>query len=274
VTFTAIDVRTPRGTQMSFELNDVSDGYVLKDVGGLDPVGATIVSSSFAGIDGTQYHSASREDRQIQLKVAFKVDYTITNVSRLRQRLYSFFMPKRPVSMTLYDTETGPVDISGYVKGCEAVIFDKNPAIDITIICPQPDFVVQDETVIEGGTVNDATETLLEYPGNIEVGMKFILELDRDLTQFTIYQRVPDGSTRTLDFAGDLEDGDILTIGTVVGSKGASLKRGSTETSVLYGIDPTSNWIQLDEGDNYIRVYAEGAEIPYTISYTTRYGGL
>lgn len=274
MTLISLKATTPRGTEMTFELQDVSDGYVLEDVKGLGPVGATIVSSSFAGIDGTQYHSASREDRLMTITISFKPDYAIQNVSQLRQRLYSFFMPKRPVSVTIVDTETGQVDIQGVVKTCEPSIFTKEPGVDIDIVCSQPDFVVLTPVVVEGETVDTSFETLVDYPGNIEVGIKFVLALNRDLTQFTIYHRAPDGSTRTLDFAGDLEDGDILTIGTVTGSKGASLNRGGTETSVLYGIDPRSNWIQLDEGENYIRVYAEGDEIPYSLEYTVRYGGL
>jgi hypothetical protein len=35
-----------------------------------------------------------------------------------------------------------------------------------------------------------------------------------------------------------------------------------------------STWINFFPGTNYIRVYADGAAIPFTIEYTTKLGGL
>jgi hypothetical protein len=77
-----------------------------------------------------------------------------------------------------------------------------------------------------------------------------------------------------MDFAGSLVSGDVLTISTVSGNKYVTLKRASVVSSLLYGISPTSKWLEFLPGDNYIRVYATGATIPYTITYTKRYGGL
>lgn len=274
MTFSKVDIRTTSGLLMTLELNDVSDGLVLQDVGGLGPVEATIVSSSFASVDGKQFHSVSREDRQMTFQIGFKPDYVSTTVSKLRRRVYSFFMPKRSVAMTLYDSDGLELDISGVVKTCEPSIFTKEPALDVVVNCTQPDFVDLNTVVLTGDTVDDSTETLVQYEGNIETGIVFTLNVNRSLSQFTIYHKPPDGSVRTLDFAGELEAGDILTINTITNFKGASLNRGGTESSVLYGISPQASWIQFDEGDNYIRVYAEGAAIPYSIEYQTRYGAL
>ena len=274
MTFSKVEIRTTSGLLMTLELDDVSDGLVLQDVGGLGPVDATIASSDFATVDGKQIDSVSRDDRQMTFQIGFKPDYAVTNVSQLRRRVYSFFMPKRTVAMKLFDSDGLELDISGVVKNCVPAIFTKEPALDVTIICGQPDFVDLETVVIEGETVNDSTETLIEYAGNIEAGVTLVLNLDRDLTEFTVYHRPPDDTVRTLDFAGDLEAGDILTITTTTGSKGASLNRGGTQSSVLYWVSPQAVYFQLEEGDNYIRVYAEGDPIPYTLSYQTRYGAL
>jgi hypothetical protein len=68
--------------------------------------------------------------------------------------------------------------------------------------------------------------------------------------------------------------GDVLSINTVTGSKGATLTRAGVESSVLYGISPQSSWLELMPGVNTIRVYATGAAIPLSIEYINRYGGL
>ena len=77
-----------------------------------------------------------------------------------------------------------------------------------------------------------------------------------------------------MDFAGSLIADDVLVINTITGSKGATLTRAAVNSSVLYGVSAQSTWLELEPGENYIRVYATGAAIPFTIEYTNRHGGL
>jgi hypothetical protein len=112
------------------------------------------------------------------------------------------------------------------------------------------------------------------YPGNIETGVKFVLDVNRNLTEFTIYHTRPDGIVRSTDIAVSMVTGDTLEINSIRGQKGVFLTRAGTKTSVLYGMSAQSAWMELLKGENDIRVYAEGAAIPYTITYTTKYGAL
>ncbi len=98
--------------------------------------------------------------------------------------------------------------------------------------------------------------------------------MNRTITEFTIYHTRADGQLRTTDVAVPMVSGDILTISSIPGSKSAKLNHLGTVSSVLYGVSPQSAWLELIQGDNDIRVYAEGAAIPYTLTYNTRYGGL
>ena len=101
------------------------------------------------------------------------------------------------------------------------------------------------------------------------------MHLDRSLTEFTIYHTTEDGGVAdTFDFAAPLVAGDELTISTVSGAKGVALLRGSTTSSLLYGKSPQAKWIELQNGDNYLCFYAEGASIPFDLHYVNRYGGL
>lgn len=269
-----LEARTNQGTLLSLPLGDISDGFILTDVKGLDPVKATLVSSSFAERDGAQYHSSRREPRNIKLQIEFEPNYISSSVRSLRQRLYVFFMPKSEVNLRFYDSSGLTVNISGRVESFETPLFTKDPVVDISIICFDPDFIDMDSIDLSGNTTSTTTETTIVYDGTTETGIQFVLNLNRSLSEFTIYHKPPDGTIRSLDFSASLISGDVLTISTVSGSKGVKLTRSGVSSSLLYGISPQSNWIEFMRGDNKIRVYAVGAPIPFTLTYINRYGGL
>jgi hypothetical protein len=271
---TLLEARSNQGALLSLPLQDVSDGYVLAEVEGLDPVKATIVSSSFAQQDGSQYQSAYREARNIKLKLDLEPDWASMTVSDLRNRLYAFFMPKSSVKLTFYTSSGLNVDISGRVETFETPLFSKEPSIDISMICFDPDFVDPDLITVSGSTVSTTTRQLVHYDGSVDSGVVFALSVNRALSAFSIYHDPPDGSHRQLDFAASLVSGDVLSMSTVPGNKYATLLRSGVSSSLLYGVSPQSVGPTLQPGDNYIRVYATGAAIPWTIKYTNRYGGL
>jgi Phage tail protein len=281
--FTKVEIRTSQGSLLTLPLGDATGGLIIQEIQGLDPVKATLVSSSFAQLDGSQYHSSRRESRNIKITLGLEPDYGLELVGDLRRRLYNFLMPKTEVSLRFhtYDERIQnvlerdlDVDILGRIESFETALFTKDPAVDISLVCFDPDFYDPIPVEISDMTVNDLTETVLNYIGTVETGIKFTLSVDRSISEFTIYHRPSDGSLRTLDFAAPLLANDVLTINTVVGNKSVILVRDGVESSLVYALSPQSNWIELQPGDNYIRVYAEGVPIPFEIEYTTKYGGL
>lgn len=271
---TKIEVTNVAGTVLTLLLDDYTNGYVLEDVEGLDPVKATIVFSKFAKKAGSQFQNSLRENRNLIVKIGLEPDYVLSSVKSLRWALYDYFTPDSVVRLRLYDDDDLVVDISGHVESCDTPLFVKEPRVDVSIICTDPDFVVLDPVVEEGFTVSDTTEFFLNYPGTVKTGFEFVLHVDRTLTDFTIYQTEPGGATKQFDFSASLVADDELTINSMEGSKFITLLRGGIPTSVLYGMPSTSSWLELKRGFNNFRVYALGAAIPFTITYTPRYGGL
>lgn len=269
-----VEARTNQGALLTLSLSDISSGFLIEDIDGLLPVKATLASSSFAGRDGAQYHSSKRETRNIKIKISLEPDYIVSSVKSLRNRLYEFFMPKSEVNLRFYDTEIPTVNISGIVESFESVLFSEQPEIDISIICFDPDFISMTPVEIDGSSTSGETEIIVNYDGTVETGILFVLNVNRSISDFTIYHNPPNGSLRSMDFSEGLINGDVLTISSVFGSKGAFLTRASTDSSILFGISPQSNWIELAPGLNRIRVYATGAPIPFEITYLARYGGL
>jgi hypothetical protein len=271
---TQLEVRTAKGDILTLPFNDATAGYVFQDAQGLDPVKATLVSSSFAQQDGVQYQSSRREARNIILTLGLEPDWTVDDVASIRRRLYNYLMPKSAITMHLTDDSGLEVDISGRVESFENTLFSQEPSVDVSVICFDPDFTDPDPVTITGSSTSGTFKAPFTYDGTVDTGILFKLMVNRSLSEFTIYHTLPDGSVRTMDFVAPLISGDVVTISTIPGNKYARLTRASVDSSLLYAVAPQASWIALEEGDNTLRIYATGAAIPYSIVYTNRYGGL
>jgi hypothetical protein len=272
-----VEVLTEQGVLLTLPLQDISQGYSVQDIDGLDPVKATLVSSTFGSMDGEQYQSSRREKRNIVLTLGYEPDYATGTVQDLRKKLYTFFMPKSRVLLRFFQTGEPVYQIYGRVESFDSPKFAKEPTAVISMLCFDPDFYDPTPVILAANTTSSTVETPYIYPGTVESGIIFRLYVNRnDLTEFTIYHRPPDDSLRSLEFgtATPLQSGDLLTISTIPGNKFATLTRGGVDTSFLFGISPQSDWISLFPGTNKLRIYAEGAGIPYQIEYTTKIGAL
>lgn len=271
---TKVEVDNLQGQTLSLPLEDISGGYVVKDITGLDPVKATISSSTFAQLDGATFQGARRETRNMLMKIGIEPDYASQSVRELRNDLYSFFMPKTDIEARFFMDDVLYAKILGKVESCEAPPFSQDPELVASILCFDPNFAAPDPITIEGDTVEDTTETTINYEGTVETGFVFRLLLDRAESDFTIYNRRPDGTTYSLGVGFSMLSGDVVEISTLDRQKSAILTRTAVETSVLYAVSPLSSWMPLFPGANNFRVQASGLAIPWELEYTPKYGGL
>lgn len=268
-----VEILNSQGNTLVLPLEDFNNGYLVQSIDGLDPVKANIVSSSFAGVDGEQHQSSRREARNIIMKLGLKMG-AAGSVSSLRAKLMGFLMPKAKVRLRFFRDDGPDVDIYGIVETFACPQFVKEPVATISLMCHQPDFYVPHIYGSANYTTAGTDEHYIEYDGSIETGFELRLTVNRALSQFTIYQRSSEGTLNRMLFAEPLIAGDVLTISTVAGNKFARLTRAGSDSSLLYGVSPDSSWLNLYPGPNYIRVYATGAAIPYTITYNSKVGGL
>lgn len=269
-----VEARNAAGNVLSLPLQDISGGYTLKDITGLDPVKATIVSSSYADRDGTQYQSSRRDARNIVLKIGFSADWIVSTPKQLRDNLYKWFMTKSQVSLRFYEDNGLIVEAVGRVESNVSPRFTADPDSTISVLCPLPDFIGMSNELISGSSVSTAVESNLNYIGTIETPFIFTLNINRAVSGFTIYQRGPDGVQNSLDFIANLIAGDVINVSTVPGNKYATLTRAGATGSILYGVSPYSSWLTFAPGTNYLRLLISGNPVPYTIAYTNKYGGL
>lgn len=279
---TKVEVLNNMGATLVLPLGEAVDGFFIEDIDGLDPGKATLVSSSFATQDGDQYQASHRSARNIVIKVGVEIGARTGSAATLRRTLSSYFRLKTEVRLRFYTDEMDPVDIYGRVESNEWPLFAKEPEATISLLClttpstvnSGPDFFYPTPEVFSSATTSTTAETTLVYEGDVETGFKLTLNVNRSLDEITIYHRNEAGESSSLEFINPLVAGDVLTISTVNGQKGATLNRGGIVSSLLYAISPYANWIKLFPGSNFIRVNAEGAAIPYTLEYTTKFGGL
>lgn len=270
-----VEVRTEKGDLLNLPIADISQGYAITDIEGLDPVKATIISSSFALMDGAQYQSARTEPRNILLKMNLEPDYVDNDVSSLRHRLYSFLMPKSRVRLRFISDDGQIREIFGRVESFDSNMFSREPGVVVSFICHQPYFYDPEPMIIEGTTTPGFGFTSFEYDGSVATGFKFRLLANRSVPDgFAIEIQYSTSSTQFLTYSGEILNGDILQINTQPGAKGATLFRGAGESSALFGITPQSTWLNLTPGDLAIRVYIFGDPVPYTLEYTKMFGGI
>lgn len=271
---TEVQATSSSGSLLSLSLSEVSSGIIVKDIQGLGPVKATIVSTSAPGHTGDIYMASKREARDLVFSLGLEPDYISEMPQDVRSRLYDFFMSNTWVDLTFVDSVKNPVNITGLVESCEPDIFSQEPAMNVSVRCFDSDFVDPSIQAVYGFTTTSPVGQTITYNGSVETGVQFQLTVDRDIDEFTLYHTLPNGESRQLDFAWPLHAGDNLRIDSQYGKKGVTLTRGGADTSLLYAMSPQSSWIEFQKGDNIFRAYAEGAAIPYDLAYYNRYGGL
>ena len=273
-----VEVMNSRGDLLTLSLEDISNGYVVKEIEGLDPVKATLVSSAFANIDGEQEQASSREKRNIIFHLEYAPNYTEDETIRsLRTRLYRYFTAPMKVKMTFYMTDGLVVETTGTVESCEAPLFSSEPGMDISVICFDPDFVeVEPTEILSTFTTTDTEGHEITIEGTSPTGLDLLtFTANKALTGFTIYHTTPEGVLRTMQISIPLEVGDVVSLCTVKRRKSITLTRGGTTSSILRAVSTQAQWVQLEQGVNQLYINATSTDPTYVnITYHERHGGL
>lgn len=271
---TTVGVRTRRGDLLSLSLDDDESEILVEDIDGLDPVKATLVSTSFAGRNGEQFQSSKRGSRNVKMVLRMEPDRLTSTVRELRQKLYNFFSPEMEVVLSFQMEDGLLVEIKGVVEEAPSKMFAQNPKMNVSIMCFESDFYDPVPKTVPGFLTSDVVPKNIDYSGSLKTGIKIGLQVNRSLPEFTVYHTLPSGEVMTMDFVAPLVAGDLLSISTVPGNKGAIVNRGGTLISLLYGVSPQSRWFELEPGQNKLQIYADGVGVPATVEYTDLYGGL
>lgn len=271
-----IEIQRKDGGVLTLPIYDATN-YQIKDIQGLDPVKANIVTSNFAHIDGTQFQASRREMRNLVIKLGIDSFGVGLTTQELRKELYSYLMPKTDVVIHFVRDNLPTVVISGQVESFDSPLFVKEPEATISILCFDPDFKSESEITFTALTQITAVDTNLVYDGEVDSGILFSYTPNQSVYSFTLQNTLSDGTVRKFIYdatASPILSGDTLTISTLPGNKYVTLTHLGAVKSVLWAMDPASDWITLQPGINKIRLSSYPNGLSYTIKYNSRFGGL
>jgi Phage tail protein len=259
------------------------DPVQIRDIQGLGPVKAEIQKTPFATGDGEVYQGASIGSRNIVLTLGLNPNWTDQTMSTLRQLLYAYFLPKQWCKMRFYSDYLPPVDLEGYCESFEPNIFSQDPEVQISVICPKPDFIEANAVLIDGlVNVGDTEDDDYEftYTGTVPTGLELKIEITTDNIAYTgniIIQLMSSGESQIFEVDPvTIDDTKYYRLSSV-----KQLKRVQTITipdneiiNLLGKVDALAEWPEIRPGQNILQVIATEAGQKWTMAYFNRYGGL
>jgi hypothetical protein len=257
------------------------DPLQIRDMQGIGPVKANVNTSPFGSQDGEFYTGSNVGKRNIVMIVGFNPDWITHTVASLRQTLYGYFMPKQPVTLRIFRDDGPAVEIDGYAESCEPNVFSQDPEMQISIICPQPDFVAVSPSIVEGTAQPDPVSQDFTAVSNIPTSV--LLEVTADEDDETTYDGTITFERKTLapgseifTVTGTVADGITTRIDSKRGDKSAVVDYGPEDTNILNSMTPESIWPRITPGTNKVRVLldAGAADKHWKLTYFDRFGGL
>ena len=266
---TQVSIQNGIGETLHLPLHSYVNGFLVKDITGLDPVGASLVSTTVARLDGAQFQASRRETRNIVLTLGLEPDYTIhEDVGSLRRTLYNYAMPEAEVRL-IFDLNGVPfASTLARVESLETSLFSASPEVQISFVAYDPDFIGV-EQLKSGSPLS--TGTTIVYNGTVATGLHFIYTVD-NLTDPWIEIVGPSGIPRRVQFKGVFSK--TFEIDTRPGNKYVKEYGGVYgNVSLLYAVHRTAIWPLLEPGTN-ILTFATGGNTTLTYDANLRYGGL
>lgn len=256
------------------------DQIQLRDIEGLGPVKADILSTPYAD-DGELYQGSSKGKRNIVFKFGLNPVGTDQRMSTLRHMLYKYFQTQSRVALGFVSDDMPTVDISGYVESFDPNIFSKDPEIQVSVICPRPDFVSRDLTT-RTGTIYPTTTMDIEYAGTVETGFEMSLDMRSVLNGvIDVYDirlaRSGETHQRFYTALHGSSSSWYYYLSTLKGLKRAEYRPEGL--NVIKHMASWAVWPLLRPGTNVLTTSldnnpSDGTTRNWTMTYRNRYGGL
>lgn len=251
----------------------------VRHIDGLGPVDAAINTKGYDDIDGEYFVSSAIGKRNIVLK------FGINDVDAALNTLYAWFKTKNAIRLQFNRLGTDSVQIDGIVETQPFDRFTQDPEVEISIICPSPNFFSPTSETIEGpvdyGKVSG--EQTFVYNGNADAGIDFILDIgDTDLNGdiYVVHTHDAIGS-RGFGVQGvSIPAARWYHLSTITGKKRVESMPvfGDPETinDMLGYMDLNSWWLTLFPGENRISVNTPGDANSrnWSVTYTELFGAI
>lgn len=255
------------------------DPVQIRNIDGLGPVAATINTTAFASGRGELYQGSTTPKRNIVLTLGLNPNWDDQSVSSLRQLLYAYLMPQQWCKLRFFSDDLPTCDIEGYVESFEPNMFSEDPEVQVSVICPKPDFVDVDATLLTGEPDDGEFETVFTYLGTIETGFELRIEVSPDNTAYTGPFTIKNVGLQEQVFEIDpvtINVTKYFKLNSVRNSKRAAniAVADGAVTNLLAQMTTESVWPELVPGENVLTVVADEPDLVWTLAYFNRFGGL
>lgn len=283
---TQIDVHSSHTPPTGFALaNSNTDPIQVRGITGLGPVKASVNTTPFGSIDGEAYKGSSVGKRNIVFTFGLNPNWVDQSIASLRQLLYEYFMPKQSVKLTFH-SDLPTCAIYGIVESFEPNIFSRDPEIQVSIICPMPDFVSVASSQVNGIVGDGSTSIVIDYEGTISTG--FVLEVRSTVGNVAYTGNIEVQNQVDLLQSPFVNTMDLTAIDVTVDTtkyfKMSSVRGDkyvysittfdSIITDILKTISPDTKWPVLEPGSNEFQVVAAESGQSWQLTYFKRFGGL
>lgn len=272
-----------------------SDVIQVRNIDGLGPVKAGIASTPYATGRGSLFQGSSIETRNIVLTLGLNPDWATQTITELRRLLYKYFMTGLWVRLRFISDDMPEVYINGIVESFEPNIFAQDPEIQVSVLCPKPDFIDEDTTLLTGTTLalpidaftdpilpwlnslnyDDLDADPIDYVGTAPVG--FELRVEETYTGLIVVVSATPTDVRYLYLVEVVVNStQRFQMNTVRSQRYVYNVNPSTGAAVniLAKMTYESDWPEFSPGPTKIAVFAYGGDIDWSLGYLTRYGGL
>ncbi len=257
-----------------------NDAVQILNIEGLGPVTAEISSAPFATGRGELHQGSSTGKRNIVLTLGLHPNWVDQTITSLRQVLYAYLLPEQWVKLRFFSDELPPVDITGIVESFDPAIFTQDPEIQVSIICPKPDFIEADTTLVTGTVDNGTTEVVIDYIGTVSTGFELrIIPSVARLSYVGDLTIVNESIVATQTFQAEsvtIDTTMYFMLNTIRSARKVQnvFFDNSGAINILAKMVPSSVWPELNPGENVFSIAAAQSGQLWTLGYFNRFVGL
>ena len=253
---TQIDVECDNPFYMSVLGARPRDSLILQSVTGLGPPDKTIFVGDYSR-DGGTYGGRRVITRNPVLTIKINPNFANgESVDGWRDILYRAFndpfITGDDVTLVLHDDIKPDRMITGYCEKWDGELFEKETAVQISMICPDPYIRDVTETAVTPPEGSAGWQTVpFTYSGTAEAGFEVEIEVQATTSTVTLDNN---GRTMVLTYPSFLA-GDVIYINTKPGERQITLTRAGVTSDVLYTLYSESPWLTLHSQSNSLQVY-------------------
>ena len=267
----SVQITGSYGNAVILDLWDDHNGYFVKEIEGLGPVDADLVSTEYANFDGAQFQSSRRSARNIVFHIGFSNKSLTFSAEELRKNLSAVFRPKSQIDMIFRSDKN--YKISGIVESNAPAIFAKEPSAIVSVMCYDPDFLLENDITRTWDGLVKPSGFSISYKGTEPSGIFMNALIMESVDTSVIVKKTHEFlGIEQMHLIGLPSNGAItFNLNTAIGSRNITKSDGS---SLLHTLQTGSLWIQLYPGTNQFSLEGQFSDHDQRIVYTysERYG--